>query len=100
MYWLAIYRENSTIKELAACLIPSVSKADLMEALESLSWRSLIQKTRNSSRGQASQYTQQPVVMEFLTDQLVEQICTEILGAFPGARIGLQTMSYPCYYFS
>ena len=90
MYWLAIYRENSTIKELAACLIPSVSKADLMEALESLSWRSLIQKTRNSSRGQASQYTQQPVVMEFLTDQLVEQICTEILGAFPEQELGFK----------
>jgi hypothetical protein len=65
MYRLAIKREWTTIAELAADLVPSVSRARLLEALESLSWRSLIKKRSGS-------YTQQPVVMEYVTDQLTE----------------------------
>jgi WD40 repeat protein len=71
MYWLAINREWTTISELAADIVPTVSRADLLEALESLSWRSLIEK-------QSGRYTQQPVVMEFVTDHLTEQVCKEI----------------------
>ena len=69
MYRLAIKREWMTISELAADMMPSVSRAELLEALESLSWRSLIKKRSGS-------YTQQPVLREYLTDQLqlTEQI--------------------------
>ncbi len=71
MYWLAINREWTTIAELAADIIPPVSRADLLEALEALRWRSLTEK-------QSGSYTQQPVVMEYVTDRLVEQICAEL----------------------
>jgi len=71
LYWLAINREWTAIAELAEDIWPTVSRSDLFEALESLSWRSLIE-TR------AGQYTQQPVIMEYVTERLVNQICTEI----------------------
>ncbi|MDJ0535602.1 MAG: WD40 repeat domain-containing protein, partial [Xenococcaceae cyanobacterium MO_207.B15] len=71
MYWLAINREWTKISELAADIVPSVSKPKLLEALESLRWRSLIEK-------QSGSYTQQPVVMEYITERLIEQITREI----------------------
>nr|MDJ0577749.1 NB-ARC domain-containing protein [Xenococcaceae cyanobacterium MO_234.B1] len=71
MYWLAINREWTKISELAADIVPSVSQPKLLEALESLRWRSLIEK-------QVGSYTQQPVVMEYVTERLIEQVTREI----------------------
>jgi len=71
MYWLAINREWTSIAELAADIVPKISRASLLEALESLRWRSLLEK-------QAGAYTQQPVVMEYTTDKLIEQVCDEL----------------------
>ena len=89
MYWLAINREWTTITELAVDIVPKVSRSALLEALESLMWRSLIEK-------QAGRYTQQPVVMEYITAQLVEQVCREILdigkqATAPGDASGPRT---------
>jgi WD40 repeat protein len=72
MHWLAINREWTTISELASDIVPPVSRANLLEALESLCWRSLIEKRSGS-------YTQQPVVMEFVVDCIIKQVCQEIL---------------------
>ena len=74
MYWLAINREWTTIAELLEDIVPTVSRGDLLEALESLIWRSLIEK-------QAGSYSQQPVVMEYVTKRLVEQIYDEVVEA-------------------
>lgn len=73
MYWLAINREWTRMTELAQDIVPAVSRSALLRALESLMWRSLIEK-------QAGCYTQQPVVMEFVTAQLIDQVCDEILA--------------------
>ena len=79
MYWLAINREWTGISELADDIFPVVSKANLLEALESLSWRSLIEKaTPTLIEKQAGSYTQQPVVMEYVTERLIEQVAQEI----------------------
>lgn len=72
MYWLAINREWTSIAELSEDIKPSVSRTHLLEALESLSWRSLIEK-------RSGRYTQQPVVMEYITDRLVKEISTELI---------------------
>ncbi|MHC5599656.1 MAG: WD40 domain-containing protein [Nostoc sp.] len=72
MYWLAINREPVVAAVLQEDIVPAVSRANLLEGLESLSWRSLVEK---SSGG----FTQQPVVMEYITEQLIEQICHEII---------------------
>ncbi|HEY9640725.1 MAG TPA: NB-ARC domain-containing protein, partial [Coleofasciculaceae cyanobacterium] len=71
MYWLAINREWTSIAELQDDIMPAVSKGKLLETLESLNWRSLIEK-------QLGSYTQQPVVMEYVTERLTEQITTEL----------------------
>lgn len=73
MYWLAINREWTDLATLQSDLVPPVSRASLMECITSLKWRSLIEQ-------QADRYTQQPVVMEYVGDRLVEQISREIGG--------------------
>jgi len=72
MYWLAINREWTAIAELEDDIVPPTSRAGLFEALESLSWRNLIEKRPGS-------YTLQPVVMEYVSDRLVERISTEFV---------------------
>lgn len=71
MTWLAINRDWTTIAELKADIYPSCYKTHLMETLESLCWRSLIERRGNT-------YTQQPVIMEYVTDRLIEQVSEEL----------------------
>ncbi|MEO0688571.1 MAG: pentapeptide repeat-containing protein, partial [Cyanobacteria bacterium J06649_11] len=71
--WLAINRDWTNITELYQDIIPVVSKSNLLEALESLSCRCLIEK-------QSGNYTLQPVVMEFVTDNLIGQIYQELIS--------------------
>jgi WD40 repeat protein len=83
MYWLAINREWTSIADLAEDLFPSVSRPEVLAALESLSWRSLIEKVTPKAASTASgrtisQYTQQPVVMDYVIEQVIEQVCREI----------------------
>jgi WD40 repeat protein len=79
MYWLASNREWTSIAELTVDLIPAVSKAELLGALESLNWRSLIEiAPRSLIEKQAGRYTQQPVVMEYVTERLIQHITREL----------------------
>lgn len=71
MYWLAINREPISLPELRKDLLSVVSAPETIASLESLRRRSLIEK---SSRG----FTQQPVVMEYIIEQFIEQIFREI----------------------
>lgn len=73
MYWLAINRGWTTIAELAEDIVPPLPRAILLEALESLSWRNLIECRQGG-------YTQQPVVMEHVTDALVQQVANELVN--------------------
>ncbi|MBD2449631.1 NACHT domain-containing protein [Nostoc sp. FACHB-152] len=76
IYWLAINREPVTLTHLRADLVLPVSSMKLLEALDSLSQRSLIEKKLVPNAGVS--FTLQPVVMEFVTEQLIQQVCTEI----------------------
>ena len=80
MYWLAINREWTSIQDLASDIVPQVTRASILEAIESLGWRSLIEK-------QSGLYTQQPVVMEYVTERLIEQVVTEIKDQKPSLLI-------------
>lgn len=71
MYWLAINRETVSLSQLQADLQLS-SKQKLMEVLESLCRRSLIEYN-------VVGFTQQIVVMEYVTESLIEQISQEIV---------------------
>ena len=76
MYWLAIAREPISLAELREDFVLQVSPIKLLEALESLSRRSLIEKN-------ASRFTQQSVVMEYITSRLIEEVCEEIVRQKP-----------------
>ncbi len=71
MYWLAINQEPCTIEQLQADITPITSISLMIEALESLDRRSLVEISPTG-------FTQQSVVMEYVKDLLIEQIYTEI----------------------
>lgn len=72
MYWLAINREGVSPDRLEAKLIPTVTLSILLAALETLRDRSLIETTEQG-------LTQQPVIMEYATARLIQQIEREII---------------------
>src|SRR5919202_437710 len=81
MYWLAINREPVTLPELRADFVPQVSLADLLEALSSLERRCLLDKATPTLIEQTGTlFTLQPVVMEYMTDRLIERVCIEFRG--------------------
>jgi WD40 repeat protein len=80
MYWLAINREWTAVDELYDDIVPPVPKNRVLEALEALCRRNLLEK-------QKGRYTQQPVVMEYVCDRLIEQIVDELTAAAPSLFI-------------
>ncbi|MBW4485746.1 MAG: hypothetical protein KME14_24720 [Tildeniella torsiva UHER 1998/13D] len=78
MAWLAIHREPVTLIQIRAYLVEPLALGELIEALTSLERRSLIE--RDTPRASPTRFTHQPVVMEYITDWLVEQISQAILA--------------------
>ncbi|MCP6758257.1 MAG: NB-ARC domain-containing protein [Fischerella sp. CENA71] len=72
MYWLAINREPVSLSDLREDIVFTIPPQKLLEALESLVRRSLIEQS-------AATFTLQPVVMEYVTQVLIEQVCEEII---------------------
>ena len=81
MYWLAIEREPVTINNLHQDIVPMVSKSQIMESVISLRWRSLIEKNANS-------FTQQPVVMEYVTDRVIDLAYSAAIESNPEFLMG------------
>ncbi|MBD2214830.1 NACHT domain-containing protein [Nostoc linckia FACHB-104] len=73
MYWLAINRELVTLAQLREDFVPTISQPKLLEALQSLGQRCLIEKSNRL-------FTLQPVVMEYVTEQFLERVYQEIVG--------------------
>ena len=71
VYWLAINREPTTLSQLREDMISVIPRLNLIEGLESLSRRSLIE--RNDSG-----FTLQSVVMEYVLVQLIKKVGQEI----------------------
>lgn len=71
IYWLAVNRDWTTVSELQIDIVPPISKARLLEALEALSLRSLVEKQSNG-------YSLQPVVMEYGVEQFTERLVNEL----------------------
>lgn len=78
MYWTCINREPVQVGELQADVVSAVSKANLLASLESLTWRSLIEKGKDEQPIALATFTQEPVVMEYVTDRLVKDVSEEI----------------------
>ena len=72
MYWLAIEREGVTPARLQAASIPTVTLPILLSVLETLRERSFIETTEWG-------LTQQPVIMEYVTERFIGQLEREII---------------------
>src|SRR2546427_7950462 len=71
--WLAIMREPVTLEELLAVLVMPLPRVQVLEAVDGLRRRSLIE------RGQRpGSFTLQSVVLEYVTAHLVERVVGEI----------------------
>lgn len=71
MYWLAIKREAVTIKELFDDIVSKPVFFKLVDSLEKLKARSLIETADGK-------FTLQNVVMEYIIGSLIRQVCQEI----------------------
>lgn len=72
MYWLAIDRdERVSLSALQADILLPLSATDLLEALESLAKRSLIETSLGI-------FSLQPVVMDYVTERLIERVGEEL----------------------
>lgn len=74
IYWLAIEHEGVSLATLQEDTQLSLSRKMLIEALDALRRRSLIEG------GGEGHFMLQPVVMEYITEQFVERIGEEIAG--------------------
>lgn len=88
MYWLAITREPMPLTYWQQTSLAPAKRANLLEAVQSLRRRSLIEKSHLLPTQLATEtvivgYTQQPVVMEYVIEQLLERICAEICITHP-----------------
>jgi WD40 repeat protein len=84
LVWLTIEREAIPVQTLRSNLLQPVSMRDLLEALQALQNRSLLEK-RDSG------LTLQNVIIEYTTEYLVEQVCQEIEES---AERGVQTIPH------
>src|SRR6266704_1395503 len=75
--WLAVLREWTQLDTLVQVLHPRVLRSQVLEALEALSRRSLVEREQQASFGLQS------VVMEYLTDELGERLAGEIVLGEP-----------------
>jgi WD40 repeat protein len=73
MFWLAVNQEPISLTELSEDIVPFISKRELLQALESLCRRPLIEKY-------GDRFSQQPVVMEYITERVITQIFKEIVA--------------------
>jgi WD40 repeat protein/transcriptional regulator with XRE-family HTH domain len=74
IYWLAIEHESVPLATLQEDTQISLNRKVLVEALDALRRRSLIEE------GREGHFMLQPVVMEYITEQFVERISEEIAG--------------------
>jgi hypothetical protein len=73
LLWLAILREPVSLEQLLALLVTPFSRAQLLEAIEALHRRSLLE------RGQRpGSFTLQSVVLEYATARLIAEAASEI----------------------
>jgi WD40 repeat protein/DNA-binding XRE family transcriptional regulator len=77
MYWLAIAREWTTLADLHAKIVPAIAKSQVLDAIESLSRKSLIES-------RSGKFTQQTVVMDYTIVRAIELIVAELTNAETG----------------
>src|SRR6266567_4192131 len=79
LFWLAVVREPVSIEELLSVRITPLSRAQVREALEALQRRSLVE--RGKAEAGLGRYTLQSVVLEYVTELLVERVSEQVQHA-------------------
>ncbi len=74
IYWLAIHYQPVTLSQLQSD-INFIKKSQLIEILQSLSWRSLLEKVPGDNE---VIFTLPPIVMKYISNKFIEQVCDEI----------------------
>lgn len=72
VYWLAINREPTSIREIKEDILSPVTKNQVASTLQSLQKRLCIERIGDG-------FTLQPVLIEYITEQIITQIVKEIL---------------------
>lgn len=75
-YWLAIAQSPISLATLREKMLLNSSLSDLLKNLDSLGRRSLIEKI---SEGGETVFMLQPLIVQYVSDRLVEQIRSEVL---------------------
>ena len=90
MLWLAVKREPVFIRDLARALFPAPHRVDLLEAVRSLHRRSLVDirpdlpaETLPGLSGAGSRFGIQNMLIEFLTEYLVQSVASELSAGDP-----------------
>jgi WD40 repeat protein/transcriptional regulator with XRE-family HTH domain len=73
LLWLAILREPVSLEELRAVLVTPLSRAPVLEAVEALRRRSLLERGKRQGS-----FTLQAVVLEYATGRLIAEASREI----------------------
>ena len=79
--WLAVEREPVGFAEVVADLGSGVARGEVVEAVEALLRRSLLE------RGGDGAFTLQPVVLEYVTGRLIAALAEEILAGEPALLV-------------
>jgi WD40 repeat protein len=81
IYWLAINREPITLSQLQEDIVSPSTPQRLLEAIESLIRRNLIDKATPTQVDKSiSLFTLQPVLIEYITNNLIKQVCEELVN--------------------
>jgi hypothetical protein len=70
LFWFAIYRERVAIADICESVVGSVVRKSVPQQINSLMRRSLLKKTDGL-------FCLQPYVLAYVTERLIQQICTE-----------------------
>ena len=81
---LAVEREPVSLGELIVELGPSVGRGAILEAVEALRRRSLVERAETAN---AATFTLQSVLLEYVTDRLVETVADEIGRGQPNVLV-------------
>ena len=82
LFWLAVAREAVTSEELHALLVPPGDRMQVGEALQALQRRSLVEQAKvEAGDREPGRYTLQSVVLEYVTQVLVERVSEQIQHA-------------------
>ena len=82
LLWLAILREPVSLEELRAMLVTALSRAQVLEAVEALRRRSLLERGKRQGS-----FTLQAVVLEYATGRLIAEVSREIEQCTPSRLI-------------